>query len=91
MRPTLKGTDLTSEDQRHVLAYFINRYTKDHTPAWARHSSGARVQFASDQEWLERSHFIVTKKGRFDRRAKYCESYPTWPDGSRACTSTKGL
>lgn len=77
------GTMLTEADQKHVLAAYVYRHTRDHVPAWAR---GLRepVQFGSDREWLEHTDFAVRKDGRLDARVTGCLSYPTWPDGRPA-------
>lgn len=74
----IRGTCLIEVDQTNVLNQYIHRYTKDHKPSWVTWQS---VQFESDQDWLENTFFKVTKQGRLDKRVKYCESHPTWPEG----------
>jgi hypothetical protein len=77
---TLLGN--SPDDQRHVLAAYVHRYTREHVPAWARREPGrCPVRFASDAEWLANTSFRVRRDGRLDRRARFCESSPTWPDG----------
>lgn len=79
------GNELCAADQAHVLAAYLHRYTRENKPAWARelrpNGRPYPVQFDSDQEWLERTRFAVRKDGRLDRRARFCQSVPTWPDG----------
>jgi hypothetical protein len=79
------GHELHPSDQAHVLARYVHRFTREHKPAWARelrfNGHPYPVQFASDQEWLENTRFAVRKDGRLDRRARFCQSVPTWPDG----------
>lgn len=72
------GTQLSSEDQRYVLSSFIFRSTKN-TP-YPKYVGAGPIQFASDQEWLAHTRFYVTQTGKLDKRRKFCESYPTWPD-----------
>lgn len=84
MLPTMKGTDLSPEDQRYVLASYVHRLTGDHRPIWAVQSSWHGkpypLQFANDREWLEHTTFAVTMKGRLDRSVGRCFSCPTWPN-----------
>lgn len=80
------GTELTPNDQRHVLGMFTNRYTGDHTPQWvkdAERKEGKRypLQFATDAEWLANTRFGVREDGRLDPRVGDCQSTPTWPNG----------
>lgn len=80
---TLKGTDLSLEDQKYVLSAYVHRYTKEHVPNWVKNSDREyKVQFRSDQEWLENTYFAVTKSGKLDKRSKSCQSNPTFPEGS---------
>lgn len=83
--PFLKGSQLNSDDRRIVLATYIHRFTKDHKPNWANRprpdGSPYMPHFASDDEWLEHTHFHVTAKGKLDHRYHFCESSPTFPDG----------
>jgi hypothetical protein len=80
----VKGTKLTAEDQKHVLASYVHRFTRDHKPKWAnkpwKDGKPYPVQFASDQDWLENTVFFVRDNGRLDQRYKRCESTSTWPD-----------
>lgn len=79
------GINLCAEDRNYVLRAYVNRYTREHVPAWAkrewRDGRPYPVQFASDAEWLSHTKFAVRSDGRLDRRHKCCESTPTWPDG----------
>lgn len=78
---TKLGSDLNLTEKKIVLGRYVNRFTADHTPPWARESN-APVQFASDADWLAHTEFRITKAGRLCRRAKYCYSSPTWPLGA---------
>jgi len=79
------GSELCYADQQQVLRSYIHRYTREHIPNWAKgdkhYPKGYPLQFNSDQEWLKNTRFAVKKNGRLDRRFKFCESCPTWPDG----------
>jgi hypothetical protein len=81
---TVLGTELHPDDQRHVLAAFVHRYTGDHKPQWAGdprpNGKPCPVQFKDDQDWLANTRFGVRKDGRLDQRARYCTSNPTWPN-----------
>jgi hypothetical protein len=87
------GHKLHPLDQIAVLAHYQNRYTREHKPAWAQelrpNGEPYPVQFASDSEWLENTRFAVTKAGRLDKRARHCESAPTWPDGKPSAPVNK--
>ena len=78
------GSELRPEVQKHALARFVHRYTRDHKPVWARkkrkNSSPYPVQFASDQEWLANTLFAVRKDGRLSELSHDATSSPTWPD-----------
>lgn len=80
----LLGTQLDYSDQRHVLAAFVHRFTREHKPAWAsqpwKEGKPYPVQFASDADWLAHTRFAVRANARVDQRVRYCESSPTWPD-----------
>ena len=82
---TLLGTQLSEKDQRHALAAYTHRFTRDHVPSWARKplKPGAfyNVQHASDHDWLAHTRFAVNKDGSLDRRVKSCDSSATWPEG----------
>lgn len=73
------GTELSEADQKHALAAYVHRSTREHRPFWYRGFD--KVCFKDDAEWLANTRFPVTKAGRIDRRAYRCESNPTWPDG----------
>lgn len=79
------GTLLSGPDQQRALASFVNRFTKQHKPAWAseprRDGKPYPVQFASDDEWLANTLFRVRADGGLDQRStSHCFSSPTWPD-----------
>lgn len=78
------GSQLHPDDQKHVLAAFTHRFTKQHRPSWAKEpwkdGQPYPVQFASDADWLANTLFLVKTNGRLDMRAQFCESHPTWPD-----------
>lgn len=80
----LLGTELDYVDQKHVLAAYVNRHTRDHKPTWAnkewKDGKPYPVQFESDAEWLANTRFEVRVNGRLDMRIKSCHSTPTWPD-----------
>lgn len=85
MKPlVVPGTLLSAEDQRHVLAAFVHRFTREHRPAWAaqpwKDGRPYPVQFDSDRDWLAHTWFKITKAGRLDKRVHHCYSSPTWPD-----------
>jgi hypothetical protein len=72
------GTNLTADDQRHVLAGYVHRFTGDHKPAWT-HGADYKVQFKDDADWLAHTTFETRLDGRLDDRWRVCESRPTWP------------
>lgn len=80
------GSTLPAAIQAECLRRFPHRYTKEHIPAWAKrprpNGKPYRPQFATDAEWLASTLFAVTQKGILDARVDYCESTPTWPDGT---------
>lgn len=85
----LRGSDLSAEDQKHVLARFVHRFTREHIPTWTQRPDCAKcaVQFASDTEWLANTVFAVTKSGRVHRGDYDCQSSPTWPDNPELRTT----
>lgn len=79
------GTDLHPHDRKYVLAAYVHRFTKQHTPSWTRTprpcGNPYPVQFASDEEWLGNTFFTVcVSTGRLDLKTKHCRSTPTWPE-----------
>ena len=76
------GKELSRRVQAECKARFVHRFTREHRPEWARNTT-YKPQFADDADWLANTYFEVTKNGNLNRRAKYCESYPTWPEGER--------
>lgn len=81
----VRGTHLKPSARQEALARFINRFTGEHVPSWAKRPmpSGRpyAVQFKDDEDWLANTFFVVTKSGDLDRRYSFCESSPTWPFG----------
>lgn len=73
------GTELSEADQKHVLTMFVHRFTAEHKPFWTRGCD--KPHFKDDAEWLANTSFAVTKGGNIDRRAKFCNSNPMWPQG----------
>ncbi len=84
LRRMARGDELTPEDRRNVLAFYLFRYTRDHVPAWVRNprreGTTHPVQFDSDADWLAHTWFAVRADGRLDGRYRLCDSRPTWPD-----------
>jgi hypothetical protein len=81
----IRGDHMCKRLQNQVLAMFVQRYTGDHTPNWAREEwkdgKPYPLQFKNDQEWLENTFFWCTVKGELSKKHRYCESHPTWPNG----------
>ena len=80
------GSDLHPDDQKHVLAAYVHRYTGEHVPQWAtkRRWDGSRYmpQHATDSDWLHHTTFAVNKDGRLNQKSTHAESTPSWPYGS---------
>ena len=80
------GNCLTVQDKKHVLDSFVHRFTMDHKPKWANRTMPngklPKVQFRSDQEWLNTTEFAVKNDGTLDFRFCYCRSTPTFPEGT---------
>jgi len=80
----IRGSELSKTLQSQVKRMFMHRFTKEHKPEWAyknwKNGKPYPVQFDSDNDWLKNTFFKITKKGCLDKRAKFCESHPTWPD-----------
>ena len=78
-----RGSALRPDVQAECLRRFVHRFTAEHIPDWAckprPDGTPYPVQFASDSDWLEHSHFAVKKDGRLDGRVTHCQSAPTWP------------
>lgn len=85
MNAYLLGNQLTVEDQEYVLRAYVHRFTKTHVPSWAAkkmdNGKAYKPQFKDDQDWLTNTKFKVRKNGKLDMCSKFCESYPTWPEG----------
>lgn len=81
------GTKLGPAARREALARYVDRFTREHVPTWARQprpcGNPYPVQFDSDADWLANTYFRVTARGAladFNDRRGDCQSYPTWPD-----------
>jgi len=73
------GTELQAHVQKEALSRFRDRFTGEHTPAWA-HGFSFPVRFVNDRDWLEHTYFYVRSDGELDRRHKgWFASFPTWP------------
>lgn len=80
MKRTLKlGSELAADVQEHLKTVFIHRFTREHKPFWALGHD--KPHFKDDAEWLANTSFPVTKSGAIDRRSKFCNSNPMWPQG----------
>lgn len=71
---TLRGTQLTPEDQRHVLAAYVYRCTVENAKANPRavKATGSTLPLILDSQWLEVTSFAVTQAGRLDKRVRSC-------------------
>jgi hypothetical protein len=80
----VKGTSLSSFEQKRALGMFNQRFTGDHKPSWAdkewKDGKPYPLQFKDDKEWLANTEFPVTKDGKISNRHRFCRSNPTWPD-----------
>ena len=83
--PTTPGAELSLADQRQVLAMYPHRFTQQHRPDWAKtarpNGQPYKPHFTDDSDWLAHTLFVTTKSGRLDKRARHCQSQPTWPEG----------
>jgi hypothetical protein len=81
---TLRGDQLSPDQQREALARFAHRFTGDHRPDWAskkwKGMADYPLQFKDDRDWLAHTWFAVNKDGRISKRNRNCESWPTWPN-----------
>lgn len=81
----VNGLALSPALQREALARYVHRFTRDNVPAWAKKprpdGRPYPVQFGSDSEWLAKTYFPVTARGKLAKRPGHCQSHPTWPDG----------
>lgn len=81
----VNGLALSPALQREALARYVHRFTRDHVPAWAKQPQpdgrSYPVHFDSDSEWLAKTYFPVTARGKLAARPGNCQSHPTWPDG----------
>lgn len=71
------GCNLPAALQAQAKARFVHRSTGDHQQGAALDYP---LQFASDAEWLANTLFWITAAGLLSRRARFCESTPTWPN-----------
>ncbi len=70
-RNWLRGTELTGDDQRHVLRAYLYRLTTENGYP-AKNPCGARVAAVSDAYWMSTHCFLVRKNGRLDMRSHSC-------------------
>ena len=79
-----RGDTLRASVQDECLLRFVHRFTAEHVPQWAseprQDGTPYPVQFSTDREWLENTHFAVKHDGTLDERVKHCYSAPTWPN-----------
>jgi hypothetical protein len=78
MKKEMKKVKLSFEDAKRE---YINRFTMEHVPAWAKkpldNGKYYAPQYKSDQEWYDNTVFPP-----FTMNKKYCESSnATWPLG----------
>jgi hypothetical protein len=80
----LNGNDLTPAQRRDALTSFVNRFTGNHKPHWARQprpdGEPYPLQFSDDADWLAHTTFAVCENGKLAARHG-CHSNPTWPNG----------
>lgn len=68
----IKGSELTQQTKREVLASFVYRPTIEN--GYPRHNPcGARVPAVSDEQWLKEHAFYVTKQGRLALNRHYAK------------------
>ena len=83
MTAYVKGTDLSPNQRRHVLAAYVHRFTGDHVPSWAMQprQDGTKypLQFRDDDDWLAHTSFPIKKNGDLAKQPSCCRSAPTWP------------
>lgn len=87
--------------QADALRAYLNRFTREHVPQWARkprdNGEPYPVQFASDKEWLARTLFPITvrKGGKLGDHTRagnaHCLSFPRWPDGVTENDKARGF
>ena len=76
----VRGTELSPEDRRTVLASFTYRMTvesvRQHPRATAQAKAGGyRLPLITDAVWLAHTDFAVTMSGRLDGRVRRCEHH----------------
>lgn len=80
--PYRYGNTLSPDEQRDVLDAFGYRWTVENqrrATSWYR-TGGHKpptMPPISDADWLRCTAFRVTKSGRLDRRARFCQSHLT--------------
>lgn len=77
--PMLYGNELRPEVQQDALRTFVHRMTRENALRHPEHAAymiagGYRLVLISDEEWLRRTRFHVTREGRLDRRHSGCET-----------------
>lgn len=77
------GHELHPDDQKHVLAAYVHRYTGEHKPQWANKKrpdgSDYKPQHKNDADWLKHTEFAVKKNGRLHQGVGSCRSTPSLP------------
>lgn len=72
---------------------YVNRFTTEHTPAWARHQrddgSFYAPQYASDLEWYERTTF-PGEPGHLGFGTDCYSQNPSWPLGEALAAPYRG-
>lgn len=80
----IRGSVLSGRLQYQVTSMFVNRFTGTHKPEWSsqpwKDGKPYPLQFKDDWDWLCNTFFEITKQGEIDKRTKFCESNPTWPN-----------
>lgn len=100
-RAMIRGDLLPAALQADALRAYLNRFTREHVPQWARkprdNGEPYPIQFASDKEWLARTIFPVTvrKGGKLGDHTRagnvHCLSFPSWPDGVTENDKARGF
>ena len=76
--PIVRGDKLPFHLQQEVLRKFIYRWTTGNTQrvsAWSGISGKPRIPLISDEQWLRKHAFHVTKAGKLDERHHHAEPY----------------
>ena len=78
------GNHLSPWARLEAQRLFVHRFTGDHKPAWANEpwedGKAYPLQFKDDADWLANTLFAINKNGTLSKRARFCQSSPTWPN-----------